>query len=984
MAAFRACLLLLGLVGQLLALDPSQPAGSFMRTRFTKEDGLPSGVINVILQTQDGFLWVGTGSGLVRFDGTHFTTIGFSPQTITEGLSRALAEGPDGDLWAGTNKGVLRIPRASLGQFGPIPATTYHLRPQDDTVTALHVSRNGTVWASTDGALYRLEGKVFSTVIPNISVSRIEEAANGNLLIVTSNGFVEFDGEHIVPHPGLAERLDIANTQFFHVMEDHSGNRWYCSAAGVAREVHGSIQKLQPYGVRLARPAFRAYEDSEGNVWLNVADGLFRATATGFERVPDTQARYLYADRDGDLWLGSNGQGMIRMKNRIVQMFGTAEGLPNNTTISLLKSSDGRLWVGSRCGLSVFDGQKFRTYSEKDGLANTCVNALAEDTKKDIWIGTHFGGLFRFHNGSFQQFSKPEGLPGDIINAILPLGDGSLWIGTPDGISHMENGHFRNYNTADGLSSNHTGNLFLDRRGTLWAGMSSGVDRFSAGHFKAISQASQTRDYRVLMEDALAGLYGAASPTGIFRIDGDQLIGVAERPKASGMIRSQDDVWVCGEGLSRVSPSALQLWEQSHDRPQDYARYGLGDGLLSTECSTGTPDLALTSDGKLWAAMLNGLAMIDLRRLPRSSPKPAIYMEEITVGRTAQPPGRALVLSPGPHHVELHFGVIELASPEKIRMQYRLDGVDQDWLDANTPSSAIYSSVPPGTHEFHLRACNRDGVWDRVGITYNITQQPYFYETNLFRITAVVIFGMILTGAYRYRLNRLTAEMNTRLDERVAERTRLARDLHDTLIQTIHGTKMVADAGLDDPQDPAALHRALQRVSEVLDQASQEGRAALSALRSSVMQRTDLAEAIEQAAEDCVPKNLMSFLLTVEGNARDIHPIVRDEVYRIAYEAMRNACSHSKGTRLQVKVSYAHDLVIRVVDNGIGIDKQLLTQGREGHFGIKGMRERAERIGATLLLSSANSGTGVELRVPRNVAFREERAVSGARPKKWR
>ncbi len=982
MAVFRATILLVGLVlGQLLALDPSQPVGSYMRTRFGKENGLASGVVNVILQTQDGFLWVGTGSGLVRFDGTYFTTIEFSPKTQTEGLTRALAEGPDGDLWAGTNKGVLRIPKAALGQFGPLPSTTYHLGTDAATVTALHVCRNGTVWASTDGALYRLEGDVFSTVIPNVSVSRIEEAANGNLLVVTSQGFVELNGFHIVPHPDLAERLGIANNQFFHVMEDHSGIRWYCTAAGVAREFNGSIQNLQPYGLRLGRPAFRAYEDSESNMWLNVADGLFRATANGFERVPDTQARYIYADREGDLWLASNGQGMIRMKNRIVQMFTTAEGLPNNTTISVLKSSDGRLWVGSRCGLSVFDGQKFRIYSEKDGLANTCVNALAEDSKKNIWIGTHFGGVFRFHNGSFKQFSKPEGLRSDIIDAILPMSDGSIWLGTPDGISHMENGHFRNYTTADGLSSNHTDNLYLDRRGTLWAAMSSGVDRFSADRFSTISQPSQTHDYKVLMEDPLGGLYGAASPIGIFRIEGDQLVSVAERPKVSGMIRSQDQLWVCGEGLSRVAPSSLQLWEHGHETPQDYASYGPGDGLLSTECSTGTPDLAVTSDGKLWAAMLNGLAMIDLPRLPRNSPKPAIYMEEITVGRTSQPPGRELVLSPGPHHVDLHFGVIELASPEKIRMQYRLDGVDQDWLDANTPSNAIYSSVPLGTHELHIRACNRDGVWDRVGITYKVTQLPYFYETHLFQIAVLAILGMTLAGAYRYRLSHLTAEMNARLDERVIERTRLARDLHDTLIQTIHGTKMVADAGLDDPKDPAALQRALQRVSDVLEQASQEGRAALSALRSSAMQRTDLAEAIEQAAEDCVPKNSMSFSLTVEGNARDIHPIVRDEVYRIAYEAMRNACSHSKGTRLEVKLSYARGLVIRVVDNGIGIDKELLTKGREGHFGIKGMRERAERIGATLLFISASSGTGVELMVPRNVAFREKTV---ARPKKWR
>jgi signal transduction histidine kinase len=612
------------------------------------------------------------------------------------------------------------------------------------------------------------------------------------------------------------------------------------------------------------------------------------------------------------------------------------------------------------------------------------VNALAEDSNKDIWIGTYFGGAFRLHNGSFEQFSKSQGLPGDIVDAILPVKDGAIWIGTPDGISHMENGHLRNFSVADGLSSNHTDNLYQDRQGTLWAAMSSGVNRFSAGHFTAISKPSQTHDYRILMEDGPGELYASASPTSIFRIDRNRLIPVAERPKAAGMIRFQDDLWVCGEGLSRVSPPALPQWEHTHESPQDYARYGIGDGLSSTECSSGSPNLAITSDDKLWAAMLNGLAMIDLTRLPRKSSKPAIYMEETTVGRSVQPPGHELVLSPGPHHIELHFGVIELASPEKIHMQYRLDGVDSDWLDASAASNAVYSGVPLGTHTFHVRACNRDGVWDRVGITYRVTQLPYFYETNLFRLAVLAIFGMILAGAYRYRLSRLTAEMNARLDERVLERTRLARDLHDTLIQTIHGTKMVADAGLDDPKDPAAVHRALQRVSDVLEQASQEGRAALTALRASALQRNDLAEALEQAAEDFVSKNSMAFSLMVEGSARDIHPIVRDEVYRIAYEAMRNACSHSKGTGLEVKLSYARGLAIRVLDDGIGIEKELLAKGREGHFGINGMRERAERIGAILTVRSSSFGTEVELMVPRKVAFRENKVASVTGLKKLR
>jgi signal transduction histidine kinase len=363
--------------------------------------------------------------------------------------------------------------------------------------------------------------------------------------------------------------------------------------------------------------------------------------------------------------------------------------------------------------------------------------------------------------------------------------------------------------------------------------------------------------------------------------------------------------------------------------------------------------------------------MLDLSRLPRNNRKPAIYMGQITVGRTMQPPGHELILPPGPHHVELHFGVIELASPEKIHMQYRLDDVDQDWLDADANTGATYASLPAGTHKFHVRACNSDGIWDRTGIVYNVTQTPYYYETKLFRFMLVGMFGLLLAAAYRYRMRSLSAEMNARLDERVTERTRLARDLHDTLIQTIHGSKMVADAGLDDPHDASRLYQALERVSSCLSQATEEGRAALIALRSSATQRNDLAEALARAGQDCILRNSMTFALTVKGTAREMHPIVRDEVYRIAYEAMRNACSHSRGTELNVELTYARDLTVVVSDNGIGFDEERVSQGKDGHFGVRGMRERAERIGAKLQFDSTRSGTHVELIVPARLSFRD-------------
>src|SRR5260370_32239795 len=247
-SVLRASILLFGVLDRrAMAPDPSQPGSSYLRTRFAKEDGLPSTVVNVILQTRNGFLWVGTNGGLARFDGTHFTTIEFSPQTPTDGLSRALAEGPDGDVWVGTNMGVLRIPSAALDQFGRLPSTVYHPGSgASDAINVLHVGRDGVLWAGTDGGVYRLERGAFSTVLQNVSVSRIEEASSGHLLIITSEGFVEWDGARFVKHPDLPARLDIPTNKIFHVMEDHTGARWLCTAGGVTPQTPCTIEPLQP------------------------------------------------------------------------------------------------------------------------------------------------------------------------------------------------------------------------------------------------------------------------------------------------------------------------------------------------------------------------------------------------------------------------------------------------------------------------------------------------------------------------------------------------------------------------------------------------------------------------------------------------------------------------------------------------------------------------------------------------------------------
>ena len=961
------CLLLVaGFARQGIALDPSQPFNSYLRTRFSNEDGLTSSVVHEIVQSQDGFLWLTAGSDiLTRFDGRHFTNASFPS-------AHHLAMAPDGDLWVGTDGGLQRIAATALNQFGQLPVTLYHPGPGlGSHIICLHFSRSGILWVGTGGGLYRFERGVFSSVIPRLGTFRIEETSNGHLLVITAEGFMEWDGERVVPHPEFAVQLGVKTDEVFHVLEDSRGVTWFCTSSGIARRTGGSIEKLRPFGPK-GHGAFRAYEDPQGNVWFAMAEGLFRATATGLELVvPGMNVRYMYGDRDGGLWIGTNGDGLFRLKDRAVRMLTTADGLPNNVVMTVLASRDGSLWTGANCGgLSRFDGRHFRTYSEKDGLLNSCVYALAEDANHDLWIGTYGGGAFRLREGRFTQYSKAQGLTSAVVTGIVAARDGSLWIATPEAVSRVRDGQIRNYTTADGLSSNHAVRLYEDRSGTIWAGTVRGIDRLTGDRFAAVPSLPNVAVFP-LGEDRAGGLNIFMATKGVFRLGNNRLISVAPGIVVTGMVETKEgDAWLSGDRLYRFQPAALEGL-RGHDEPLDYATFGRADGLDATEYSDGSLNSALTHDGKLWVATPQGLAMLDLPRLPRTSRKPAIYLREITVGRNVQPPGHELVLPPGTHHVELHFDAIEISSPEKIRLQYRLDGVDSEWLDTSHPAHAIYSNIPAGTHAFHVRACNRDGIWDRVGIVYTITQQPYLYQTASFQLATGTAGLLLVVGLYRLRLNQATARLHASLGERLAERERIARELHDTLLQGFQGLTLHFQAVLNHISDPELARTMMKKALGYADQVLLEGRERVRDLRSEGATTNELSEMLARYGDELARDREVSFKVTVVGSPLALHPIVRDEVYRIAREALANSFRHSQASSIEVELTYdSASLSVRVRDNGCGINQEILSSGREGHWGVSGMRERARNVGAHLSIwSNPGAGTEIDLKVPAKVAY---------------
>jgi ligand-binding sensor domain-containing protein/signal transduction histidine kinase len=974
------------------AVDPEQPATSYIRTTFTVEDGLSSNVVNAVLQTRDGFLWIGTDAGLNRFDGRRFTPLYFrGPKSTPQGIVSSLAEGPDGDLWIGTSAGLFRIPKRALDQFDRSLSVLYHPGAGiSDEISSLHFSRDGAMFVGTSAGLYRFFDNQFINIIPNGFISRIEESAEGHLLIVSSLGFIELDGTRRLDHPGLAQRLDIHPDGFFHVVQDRKGVLWFSTASGLVRRVNGSFTRIKPYGPG-GHGVHRVYEDPQGTIWVTGSTseqskgGIFRLSDGKLESLaPGMQVRAISSDREGNLWVGTNGEGLVRFKNRPIRIFTKSDGLPNNVAMTVLSKRDGSLWVGSNCGgLSVFNGKSFKTYAERDGLSNSCVWALAEDKSGDLWVGTWGGGIFRFADGHFEQFDSRQGLADSVVRSIAIAHDGSLWIATENGLSHMVNGKFRNYTTADGLSSNRVVSVYQDRHDDIWVGTSRGINRMTGESFAPVFSSQQIFDprYISLAEDASGALYALSAPKGIDRIEENQLVEVNHDLDLLTMVTSPNgDLWFTGgNGIFRFSESAFRQHKAGEQLPWDYAWFGKADGMISTQCGIGSPNAALGVDGKLWVATVQGLAVLDLPKLSFDNAKPIVFVEDVTVARVRRPAGHELVLPPGTHHVELRFDSVSLASPEKIRFQYRMDDVDAVWLDADNALTAVYTNVPVGTHAFRIRASNSAGVWDRSGISFPVIQEPYFYETGWFRLLAVAAIVVILTGVYRLRLRQIRAQINARLDERVLERTRVARELHDTLLQSFQGTLLYFQAGisklLEHPMETPTIGEARRLLQNAMDKAVHaiaDGRDAIKGLRLSVIETNDLAVAIRTFGEELTIRDFVAFHVQGEGTSRDLHPIIRDEVYRIAGEAMRNAFRHAEAKEIGVEIHYDHRwLRVLVRDDGKGIDPKLINDYKSaGHFGLRGMTERAELIGGKLTVrNGVGSGTEVELTVPAERAY---------------
>ncbi len=988
------------------ALNPKARISQYGHSSWRTRDGYFGGAAPTeSVQTRDGFLWISTRTGLIRFDGVRFR-----PWSPPEGQrlpgpveSAALLAAHDGSLWIGAD--------GYLSHWNNERLINY---PVDLRIYSILEARDGTVWFCGSS----LTGK------------------QGGLCRVQGSG---------VRCYGKAEGIEAGYPK--PIAEDEAGNLWMGADANVLRwtpashtayPVPGLRSKTGQTGVAALVPA------PDGSIWVGIGapgpglglqrlvGGNWKAfTGAGLDGTTLTVTA-LHIDRDGALWVGTFSKGVYRIHGETVDHFGATDGLSGDSVIQLFEDREGTLVVTTPKGLDTFRDLGVVTFSTREGLSTDEVDSVLAARDGTVWAGGA-EALDAIRDGVVTSFRIGRGLPGTQVTSMLEDRAGRLWVGLDDSLTVLRDGHFQRIDIPAGMVMGLTEDVdgsvwaelggsprklvriqedwvrevFPDPRvptsrrvaadpaGGVWLGLASGeLARLRGGVLESFSFGDDPNRLPALthIQQIVVSSEGTVLGATGFGLIGwrngtKRLLTVRNGlpcDRMTGMVEDGErGIWLATAcGLLGVTREELDGWwkdpqVQVHPKVLDVLDGWLPGGAAFQAAGR-------SPDGRLWFANAGMLQMVDPEHLPRNTLPPPVHVDEVIADRRNYALSADLRLPPLTRDLQISYTAPSMAVPEKVRFRYKLDGRDPDWVDSGTRRQAFYSDLGPGDYRFHVIACNKDGVWNEEGATLRFSVAPAWYQTNVFQVLSAVSGALILWALYRLRVHQIEATAGARFDERLAERTRLARDIHDTLLQTIQGSKMVADDALDPATDAARMRGAMENLAEWLARAMQEGRAALHSLRTSTMEGNDLFEAFKRATLSEVVPVSMAATCSVVGDPREMHPIVRDEVYRIGYEAILNACLHSRASRLSVALEYAHDLTLRVTDDGFGIDAAYLDQGKPGHFGLQGMRERAVRIeGKLTLTSSQSSGTAITLVVPGGIAFQKARPTPLSRVREF-
>jgi signal transduction histidine kinase/ligand-binding sensor domain-containing protein/CheY-like chemotaxis protein len=791
----------------LFSLDPNKKITQYIQERWEIQDGLPQNFVSCITQTPNGYLWLGTEEGLVRFDGKKFKVFGKNDvEQLSENVITALYTDREGNLYIGTyGAGLFHLEE---GKFFPFPGQNDKGLSRN-RVRCIHEDREGTLWVGTETmGLYRLKNGNVSRISVDDGLSdnkiwSIQEDWQGNLWIGTDQGGLNRLGNGEIKvfttREGLSDNCvwclyedrsrnlwigtnggglnclrdgkftwyttgnGLSSNKIKDLYEDRDGNLWIGTyEGGLNRLKDGKFSAYDPGQLEAHQKILSQYEDREGSIWIGTEiGGLFRlrdgkfTSFTTRDGLADNTVRPIYEDRAGNLWVGTF-KGLNRLENGKITAFTTRDGLSDNTVQSICEDREGTLWIGTIKGLNRLDPKtgKISVYRENEELSSNNIYVIYEDRQGSLWIGSQKGGLIRLKNGEFTRFTKEQGLGSDEVRCIFQDSTGRLWIGTDGGgLNRMElaTGELTLYTGKDGLSSDIMAAFYEDRQGTLWIGtFGGGLIRLKEGKFSSITTQN--------------GLFNDV----VYHILEDE----------------SENLWMsCNKGIFRVSKQQVDDFMDHSNNASSRIQcvsYDEKDGMISRECNGGTsPSGWKTRDHKLWFPTIKGAVMIDPSNIKYNRLLPPVVVETIIAdSRTIQPSQshsfstqKKVHLPAGTEQVEIHYTAASLLVPDRVHFRYRLEGYDKERREVGSRRTAYYTKIPPGDYTFQVIACNDDGFWNETGASVSFYQEPFFHQTGWFYLLCAMGVVLVALGVYRFQVRRLTRNKKE-LEALVAQRTR--------------------------------------------------------------------------------------------------------------------------------------------------------------------------------------------------------------------
>lgn len=967
------------------ALQPSTPLARYARQTWVMENGLPQNTIHALAQTRDGFLWLGTEVGLVRFDGSSFQTFDrTSSPALPDADIRCLLAARDGALWIGTGNGLDRWKDGAVTSF-----TSKDGLP-GNTILALTEATDGAMWAYTDGGLARMTGDRFKVKSFWRAGSKITfDSNNGQTSAWLDPGLnAGNDWNQPAPVAGMSVSAD----DFFAQLSNGAFARGSRAGLIVMPRNPKADRPLTP-GKQLPGSRIQTvFADRQGALWIGTNDGLVRWIAGKLQKFPLTDplatasVLCMLEDREGDLWVGTEAGGLDILRDQRFHTIGAREGLSSDDTTTVVEDTAGRIWVGtSGGGLNVFTHTggatgPVLTYTVQNGLPSDIVLSLAAAPDGDVWVGTP-DGLSRIHRGAIASYTSADGLPDDFIRSLMADPDGSLWIGTRRGLTHwLDAGRgtrMITYTHSSGLGSDLVGAMARDASGSLWVATLAGLSRIANGRIENYTTANglSSNVVTALLPRGNQIVIGTQD-NGWNLWDGRRFsapAGGAHDPAQAAIHAILEDsgnhLWFAtGTGIARCDCDAA--CGCSH-----WIQFGAADGLRSRETATNShPSAWRSRDGRLWFATPKGLVEVDPAHFPINSVPPPVAIERLSVDdqlHPLHPGGPSLRIAAGHVHFEFDYAALSFVVPQKVRYRYILEGFDRGWTDAGSRRTAYYTNIPPGRYTFRVQAANNDGLWNTQGAALTFELRPHFYQTVWFYLllaaTAVTLIVLLL----RRRLRVAEREF----DAVLAERNRIAREVHDTLAQGYVGVsvqlEVLSELLRQHRLDAAQQH--LDTTRGFVRQGLADARQSIWALRSQDSGETTLPVRLRRMVEAESASGL-ECKFSIFGAYHSLPPGTEREILRIAQEAIHNVKKHAGARHLLVQLEYGPShIALDVRDDGRGFAAEM--ESRPGHYGLTGMRERAVAIGGRLEVSSEpGGGTAVRLRAP---APREPRERMG-------